>query len=81
LAIDSPDGSPGFPEWQLYPDGHLPSAIGSLFAILGDSWALYRFLMQHHNELDGQSGLEALMSGHSEEALETAQGIMDGNFT
>lgn len=81
LAIDDPNGDPRFPAWQLGPDGLLPPAIGALFVILEHSFAVYRFLTQHHNELDGQTGLEAIMTGHSDEALETAQGIVDGNFT
>lgn len=81
LAISDQNGRPRFPEWQLSPEGRLPPAIGTLFAILEGEWAVYRFLTQHHNELDGQTGLEAIVSGRSDEAIETAQGIVDGNFT
>jgi len=81
LAIGDPNGSPRFPEWQLAPDGRVPLAIGALFEILNGEWAVYRFLAQHHNELGEQTGLEAILSGRSAEALETAQGIVEGSFT
>jgi len=37
--------------------------------------------MQHHPEQNGHTGLEAITSGRSDEAVITAQGIVEGNFS
>lgn len=70
-----------FPEWQVDEDGKLPEALPALFARLGDSpWSVYRFLVQHHPELDGLTGLEALHRGRTEAVLKAAQSISRGDF-
>jgi hypothetical protein len=81
LALESPNSGPRFPEWQLGPHGRPLPAIGALLGVLTQAWAVYRFLMQHHPELSGQTGLEAITSGRTDEAVITAQGIVDGNFS
>jgi hypothetical protein len=61
-----------FPDWQVAEDGRPLPGLKSLSETLGgDSWAVYRFLTGRHNELAGQTALEALKSGR----LETVQGV------
>ncbi|MGG2362632.1 hypothetical protein ACE4Z5_27370, partial [Salmonella enterica] len=53
-----------FPRWQITRDGKPFAALPVLFDRLGNSpWAVYRFLVQHHPELDGLTGREALQRG------------------
>jgi hypothetical protein len=48
-----------------------------LFARLGGSpWAVYRFLVQRHPELNGLTGRDALACGRSAEALEVAESVV-----
>jgi hypothetical protein len=66
-----------FPKWQIGEDGKSFSALPELFDRLGgSSWAVYRFLVQHHPELDGLTGREALSGGHTAEALEVAESVV-----
>jgi hypothetical protein len=65
-----------FPQWQVGPDGKPFSALPDLFERLGDDgWAVYRFLVQRHPELDGLSGREALQQGKRKQALEAAESV------
>ncbi len=66
-----------FPEWQVDEDGKPFAALPELFDRLGGSpWAVYRFLVQHHPELDGMTGREALQHGRSDEAIEAAESVV-----
>jgi len=63
-----------FPKWQIGEDGKPFAALPKLFERLGgSSWAVYRFLVQHHPELDGLSGREALARGRAAEATDAAE--------
>jgi hypothetical protein len=63
-----------FPKWQIGEDGKPFAALPKLFDCLGgSSWAVYRFLVQRHPELDGLSGREALARGRGAEAVEAAE--------
>ena len=42
---------------------------------LGGPWAVYRFLVQPHGELEGLTGREALERGKVEAALDAAESI------
>jgi len=65
-----------FPRWQLGTNGKPFSALPDLFDRLGDdAWAVYRFLLQHHPELDGLTGRELLEQGKGKEAVEAAESI------
>jgi hypothetical protein len=65
-----------FPQWQVGPDGKPFGALPKLFERLGnDGWAVYRFLVQRHPELDGLSGREALQRGMTEQAIEAAESV------
>ena len=47
-----------FPEWQIDADGKPFSVLPDLFERFGGSpWAVYQFLIQHHPELDGLTGV------------------------
>ena len=66
-----------FPEWQIGEDGKPFSVLPDLFDRLGDSpWAVYRFLVQHHSELDGLTGVEALRRGKKAETVEAAESVV-----
>jgi hypothetical protein len=56
-------------------------ALPALFErVGGGAWAVYRFLVQHHPELDGLTGRETLRRGKSAQALDVAEGIARGTF-
>lgn len=81
LGLDGAKRGYRFPDWQIGDDGKPLQALSGLFARLGDSaWAVYRFLVQHHPELDGLTGLAALKRGKSTQALDAADGIARGIF-
>lgn len=70
-----------YPVWQIGEDGRPFAALPELFEIFGGSpWAVYRFLVQHHDELDGVTGREALRRGSAEAVLAAARGIAEGTF-
>ncbi len=65
-----------FPEWQLGEDGKPFDALPALFDKLGgNAWAVYRFLVQHHPELRGLTGTEALRRRQSNKVIETAETV------
>jgi hypothetical protein len=66
-----------FPNWQIGEDGKPFSILPALFdRLAGDPWAVYRFLVQHHPELEGLTGREALQRGRSAKVLEVAESVM-----
>jgi hypothetical protein len=66
-----------FPEWQVGQDGKPFTALPVLFERLGGSpWAVYRFLVQHHPELNGQTGRQALQRGRTAEVIEAAESVV-----
>ena len=63
-----------YPAWQIGEDGKPFAWLPQLFDRLGDSpWAVYRFLVQHHPELDGLTGIEALRRGNGAGAVKAAE--------
>jgi hypothetical protein len=63
-----------FPKWQVTPNGKLLPDLPQLFKLLGgDSWTVYRFLIQHHPELEGDTALSALLRGKVEKVLTVAE--------
>lgn len=65
-----------FPDWQVGADGKPWRVLPQLFDRLGgDAWAVYRFLIQHHPELGGMTGKEALEKGRADEVVEAAQSV------
>ena len=76
LALEGATRGFRFPQWQIGQDGKPFGALPKLFERLGDdSWAVYRFLVQHHPELDGLTGREALQRGMTSKAIETAESV------
>ena len=81
LGLEGAKRGVRFPEWQIGPDGRLLSGLPRLIEALGNHpWAVHRFLLQHHPDLDGSSALEALRRGRVDEVLATAQGVEEGAF-
>lgn len=81
LGLEGAKRGVRFPEWQVGADGGLLPGLPALFEALGDRpWAVYRFLLQHHPELDGATGLDALRRSEVDRVLATAQNIGAGVF-
>lgn len=80
LGLDGATRGFRFPVWQLNRDGKPYPELASLQAQLGGPWALYRFLVQPHGALDGQSGRDALEQGRSRSVVAAAEGIAHGDF-
>jgi hypothetical protein len=63
-----------FPKWQITSNGGLLPELPQIFdALGGDSWTVYRFLTQHHPELEGETALSALHRGKVEKVLAAAE--------
>jgi hypothetical protein len=74
LALQGAKRGFRFPEWQIGEDGKPFGILPTLFERLGGSaWAVYRFLVQHHPELDGMTAREALRDGRTEDVLEAVE--------
>lgn len=81
LALQGATRGYRYPVWQVGADGRPFRSLPELFDILGDdAWAVYRLLAQHHAELDGLTGWEALGRKQDEAVVETARGIAQGTF-
>jgi hypothetical protein len=80
LGLDGAKRGFRFPEWQLGAEGKPYPELKSLHELLGGPWALYRFLVQPHGELDGLTGREALERGRGQVVLEAAESIGRGDF-
>lgn len=87
LALPHPNGSFRFPVWQFGSDGLPFPFMPQLFEILGSPgkpaspWSVYRFLVQHHNELGGMTGIQTAAAGKWDDLIETALAIRDGTFS
>jgi hypothetical protein len=75
LGLDGAKRGFRFPVWQLDAEGRPYSELAALHERLGGPWAVYRFLVQPHGELDGLTGCEALERGKVQAALEAAESI------
>lgn len=75
LGLDGAKRGYRFPDWQLDSDGKPFSALPILHEMLGGAWAVYRFLVQPHGELDGLTGREALERGRTEQAIAAAESV------
>lgn len=81
LGLEGAKRGVRFPEWQIGADGRLLAGLPRLIEALGKHpWAVHRFLLQQHPELDGQSALEALRRGRVDDVLATAQSVGEGAF-
>ncbi|ARW10924.1 uncharacterized protein S101447_01862 [Acetobacter ascendens] len=79
-----PESSPRearYPAWQIDATGQPFPVLPALFDTLGDSgWTIYRFLMQSHPELAGQTALEALRDGRGALVVRLAHSLAEGTF-
>ncbi|MBD3847302.1 MAG: hypothetical protein GY873_06815 [Bosea sp.] len=82
LGLEGPKRGLRFPRWQLDDSGRLLADLPKLFQAVGDHpWAVYRFLVQAHRELDGSTGLAAVRAGRVDEAVEVAKATGRGDFS
>lgn len=82
LGLEGPKRGVRFPDWQVSSSGELLPDLPKLFQALGDHpWAVYRFLLQKHPELDGSTGLDALREGNVEHVVSAAKAIAEGSFS
>lgn len=82
LGLEGPKRGVRFPSWQLSRSGELLPNLPMLFRTLGKHpWAVYRFLLQEHPELDGETALGALRRGRIEDVMAVADTIGTGAFT
>jgi hypothetical protein len=75
LGLDGAKRGFRFPVWQLDAEGKPYAELAALHERLGGPWAVYRFLVQPHGELDGLTGREALERRRVKAALEVAESI------
>ncbi len=75
LGLDGAKRGFRFPVWQLDAEGKPYAELAVLHERLGGPWAVYRFLVQPHGELDGLTGREALEQGKVKAALEAAESV------
>ena len=81
LGLEGAKRGVRYPEWQIGEDGKPFAVLPALFGRLGDSpWAIYRFLVQPHGELEGRTAIEALREGDASMVLDTAEGVARGTF-
>ncbi len=80
LGLDGAKRGFRFPVWQLSREGKPYPELQVLQERLGGSWAVFRFLVQPHGELDGLTGREALERGKSNAVLAAAESIGRGDF-
>lgn len=75
LGLDGTKRGFRFPAWQLDGEGKPYAELAALHDLLGSPWAIYRFLMQPHGELDGLTGREALERGKGDAVLAAAESV------
>jgi hypothetical protein len=75
LGLDGAKRGFRFPLWQLDAEGRPFAELAVLHERLGGAWAVYRFLVQPHGELDGLTGREALERGKSTAVLRAADSV------
>jgi len=81
LALDGAKRGFRYPGWQITDDGRLlPGLVELARELSGGPWTIYRFLLQRHPELNGETGLDALKNGRVSQTLDVARGIAQGTF-
>jgi DNA-binding CsgD family transcriptional regulator len=80
LGLDGAKRGFRFPVWQLDAEDRPRPELPALHERLGGPWAVYRFLVQPHGELDGLTGREALERGMGKAVLSAAESIGRGDF-
>ena len=81
LALEGATRGLRYPRWQVTPDGRLLPGLVDLFQILGsEPWTIYRFLLERHGELKGESALDSLKRNRVDEVLFSARNLAQGAF-
>jgi hypothetical protein len=80
LGLDGAKRGVRYPLWQLDDDGIPFPELQALRERLGDPWAVYRFLVQTHGELNGLTGLQALKRRKARAVLAAAESVGRGDF-
>jgi len=75
LGLDGAKRGFRFPVWQIDAEGKPYAELAVLHERLGGPWAVYRFLVQSHGELDGLTGREALERRRGKAALQAAESV------
>jgi hypothetical protein len=75
LGLDGAKRGFRFPRWQLDAEGKPFAELPALHKRLGGAWAVYRFLVQPHGELDGLTGRKALEQGKSKAVLKAVESV------
>lgn len=75
LGLDGAKRGFRFPTWQLNTEGKPFAELAVLHDLLGGAWAVYRFLVQPHGELDGLTGRQALEQGKPKMVLAAAESV------
>lgn len=75
LGLDGAKRGFKFPAWQLDNDGKPYAELSLLHDRLGGPWAVYRFLVRTHGELDGRTGREALARGEIDAVRSAAESV------
>jgi len=75
LGLDGAKRGFRYPTWQLNIEGRPFAELEALHERLGGPWAVYRFLVQPHGELQGLSGLEALELGQTSDVFEAVESM------
>jgi len=70
-----------YPAWQILPNLKPLPALPDLLAMLdNNSWRVFRFLLQRHNELGGARAVDALRQGRVASVLAAAENTATGAF-
>jgi hypothetical protein len=76
LGLDGAKRGFRFPLWQLDAEGKPFAELPVLHERLGGAWAVYRFLVQPHGELNGLTGRKALEQGKSKAVLQAVESVV-----
>lgn len=78
LGIEGAKRGVRFPEWQLGQDGLPIAALRELHDVLGEPWAVFRFLRQQHAEFGMRTGLQVAADRRRAAALVDLARTMGG---
>ena len=80
LALEGATRGLRYPTWQVTEDGRPLPDLPFYSNLWAEPWTVYRFLLQRHGELDGETGLDTLKRNRVEKALAAARNVSEGIF-